>query len=105
MIRLTRHFERSEKQKQEFPLPLREGIRGRGGYSRGAWEGRTPPPGLGPLRGPSPQGEGGLPFLTSVLVLLALVGVLALGGCGKKGPPSPPGPPAQITWPRAYPTH
>jgi hypothetical protein len=41
----------------------------------------------------------------ALALVLALVGVLALGGCGKKGPPSPPGPPAQITWPRSYPTH
>jgi len=43
-------------------------------------------------------------MLTTTVLCLLVLSMLALGGCGKKGPTSPPGPPDQITWPRTYPT-
>jgi predicted small lipoprotein YifL len=36
---------------------------------------------------------------------LVLLAALALAACGKRGNPDPPGPAADITYPKAYPTH
>ncbi|MFQ3623635.1 MAG: hypothetical protein SNJ73_08825, partial [Acetobacteraceae bacterium] len=52
------------------------------------------------------SGQGcGLPLgpRSRVLLLLALVGLVLLGGCGKRGDPTPPGPDEAIVWPRTFP--
>ena len=97
-------------QRMALPLPLREGVggRGRAGLAPNVRGAPTPPPSLGPLCGPSPQGEGeSLPRPRLVLMPMGISPVVPQSATtvpqsirsSRLRPlperPRPPGPPRQ----------